>query len=515
MNEQLLSNEIYHNEFLKLVTHDLPDMLWIKDTSGKYIYANEAICNGLLMADNIDEPIGKTDVFFATREREKHKDKKDWHTFGELCFNSDLIVLEEQKNMRFIEFGNVKGELLYLEVHKAPIYDKDGTLLGTIGVGRDITELKLQQNSLEEQAHIIQQANDAFIRTDSEGNILSWNPAAQKIFGFSKDEVLGININILYPQNDKDMLKQSILLINYQDEMRSTIELVHKNGTNIAIEQTISKLMNEDEANILFVLKDVTFNKQLTSEINKQEKIIYNQSHHVSVGQMIGNIAHQWRQPLSVITTSVSGMLLKKEVDSLSDESFDQTCNLVLQTSKYLSNTINDFQRFIKGERIFETFNISQNIQSCFNLQGPVLKDNHINIVKEFDETLELKGYPNELTQCFMNFINNSKDAFLMNNIAPKDRFIFIKMNKSDDQLEIKFNDSAGGAPEEVIQKVFDQYFTTKDEQSGTGLGLNMTYNLIVKGMNGNIEAQNELVEYKGKTYKGLCFTIHLPLNNK
>jgi signal transduction histidine kinase/CheY-like chemotaxis protein/HPt (histidine-containing phosphotransfer) domain-containing protein len=140
---------------LKLITHNLPDMLWVKDLDGKYIYANKAICDGLLMAKDLNEPIGKGDIFFALREREAHKDKLDWHTFGALCLNSDQEVIDNNKPMKFEEYGNVKGKLLYLEVNKAPFYDKNGNIIGTVGSGRDITELKMTQFKLEEQFQTI------------------------------------------------------------------------------------------------------------------------------------------------------------------------------------------------------------------------------------------------------------------------------------------------------------------------------------------------------------------------
>ena len=126
------------DNFLKLISKHLPDMLWAKDLEGSYLFANESICNNLLMATP-DEVIGKKDVYFATRERAKYPENKEWHTFGELCFNSDYVVLEHMKPMIFEEYGNIKGKLVYLEVHKAPLHDRDGNLIGTIGSGRDIT----------------------------------------------------------------------------------------------------------------------------------------------------------------------------------------------------------------------------------------------------------------------------------------------------------------------------------------------------------------------------------------
>lgn len=157
---KLLDLKEHNSELLKLLTLNLPDMLWVKDINGKYIFANKAICDGLLMAKDTQEPIGKTDIFFAKRERETHKDNPDWHTFGELCFNSDKTVIDNNKPMKFEEYGNVKGKLMYLEVYKAPFYDKDGKVIGTVGAGRDITELKKIQTDLEKSLKIMAEQSE-------------------------------------------------------------------------------------------------------------------------------------------------------------------------------------------------------------------------------------------------------------------------------------------------------------------------------------------------------------------
>jgi len=187
-----------HNSgLLELLTEHLPDMLWVKDINGNYLYANKAICNNLLMAKDTQEPIGKGDVFFAMRERAAHKDKPDWHTFGELCFNSDQVVIDNNKAMKFEEYGNVKGKLMYLEVYKAPFYDKDGNIIGTVGAGRDITQLKqiqidlqksfeklqLQQEQLEFQAQ-----HDAL--TGLPNRILFMDRLTQSIHAAQRDKTL-------------------------------------------------------------------------------------------------------------------------------------------------------------------------------------------------------------------------------------------------------------------------------------------------------------------------------------
>ena len=147
---------IQENKLLNLITTHLPDMLWAKDLQGNYLYANNTILENLLMAQAEEDYIGKSDIFFATRERAKHPENPKWHTFGELCHNSDEIVLKEMKPMQFEEYGNIRGELVYLEVHKAPLFDDEGELIGVIGSGRNITENKKIQRELQISNHLIE-----------------------------------------------------------------------------------------------------------------------------------------------------------------------------------------------------------------------------------------------------------------------------------------------------------------------------------------------------------------------
>ncbi|MDC0932722.1 PAS domain-containing sensor histidine kinase [Arcobacteraceae bacterium] len=376
---------------LTLLTDKLPDMLWVKDLEGKYLYANQALCDGLLMAKDISEPIGKDDVFFALRERNLHKDNSQWHTFGELCFDSDKVVIENNKAMKFEEYGNVKGQLLYLEVNKTPYYDKEGNIIGTLGSGRDITELKNTQLKLEQQYETIKE-----------------------------------------------------------------------------------------------------------------------QATHVSMGEMIGNIAHQWRQPLSIISTAATGMKVEKEYGFLTDEHFYKSCDAINNNAQYLSQTIEDFRKFIKGDRIKKVFSLKKDIDSFLNLVDGTIKNNNINIELDIEKDIEINGYENELIQCLINIFNNARDALLENKIVRP--YIFISIEEENDYAIIKIKDNASGIKNDILSKIFDPYFTTKHQSQGTGLGLHMTYNLIVDGMDGVIIAQNTTFTFKNDTYKGAEFIIRLPI---
>jgi len=146
---------------LRLMCDNVPDMIWAKDLDKRFIFANKAISEQLLNASDTEEPLGKTDVFFAQRERERHPETAQWHTFGELCQDSDTVTLERGGPSVFEEFGSVKGQLLYLEVHKAPFHDRDGKLIGTVGSARDVTDRKQAMNALVAAREAAEAANRA------------------------------------------------------------------------------------------------------------------------------------------------------------------------------------------------------------------------------------------------------------------------------------------------------------------------------------------------------------------
>ena len=174
------------NTLLRLMSDTMPDMIWAKDLEGHYLFANKAICEKLLNAKDVDEPIAKTDLFFAERERNAHPENPQWHTFGELCFDSDKVTLKEMKPMQFDEFGNVKGKFLYLDVHKAPLFDNYGKLIGVVGSARDITEQKRLYELLKEHEEmlrlIINSSQDIICLKDGDGKWLMANDADLELF---------------------------------------------------------------------------------------------------------------------------------------------------------------------------------------------------------------------------------------------------------------------------------------------------------------------------------------------
>ncbi len=245
------------------------------------------------------------------------------------------------------------------------------------------------------------------------------------------------------------------------------------------------------------------------SDMKDQEKLFLEQSKMAALGEMIGNIAHQWRQPLSMISTSASGLKLKKDFGIIKDEDIDNVCDSIVQSSKYLSQTIDDFKEYIKGNKKFEEFNIKDIFTININLLQSVFKTNFINIVYEKQEDITINGYKNELVQAVMNIFNNAKDALLK--VDETKRYLFISHYKKGDCAYIEIQDNAGGIDDEIIEKIFEPYFTTKHKSQGTGLGLYMTYG-IIQGMKGDIEVVNDTKRYNNENLKGAKFIIKFPL---
>ena len=244
-------------------------------------------------------------------------------------------------------------------------------------------------------------------------------------------------------------------------------------------------------------------NIQIKEQLFKSEKM-------ASMGEMIGNISHQWRQPLSVISTGSTGMKMQKKFGTLSDDDFYIQCDMINNNAQYLSKTIDDFKNFIKGDRNKEIFSLKDDISSFLNLVDGAIKSNHIKIVLDLQEDIKINGYENELIQCLINIFNNAKDILIEKEIENK--FIFISTYIDEDKAIIKIKDNGGGVPKDIINKVFEPYFTTKHQSQGTGLGLHMTYNLIADGMNGIIDVTNQIYKYEEKEYTGAEFTISLPI---
>jgi signal transduction histidine kinase len=268
-----------------------------------------------------------------------------------------------------------------------------------------------------------------------------------------------------------------------------------KEDKRITVNMSLSLM--PDKKRILISTKDVTYLKQLASKMKLLE-----------MNEMMGNIAHQWRQPLSVISAIASGIGIKHDFGLLDEEALTNSIESIILQVNYLSETIDDFRNFIKDVDEFQKLSLGTMLQKTFAIIKPTLAVNQILLIDEINDDMIIQGYENQLIQAFINIINNAKDAIIKNIKNEEDRLILVTTKKFENKLEISIQDSGGGILSDAIEHLFEPYFTTKHQSVGTGMGLSMVYKIFTEKHNATIKVENVWFEYNQKDYKGACFSI-------
>ena len=249
--------------------------------------------------------------------------------------------------------------------------------------------------------------------------------------------------------------------------------------------------------------------KEDSLKIKEQDNMMFQQSKMAAMGEMLENIAHQWRQPLSMISTSASSLRVHNEIDKLEKKDLDKGLENIMEYTQHLSDTIDDFRSFFKPNKKQVSFCLNKAIDQTISFISSKLKSNEITIIKEL-EKLKILGLENELKHVFINIINNAQDAF---NKHKEEKVILIKTYSTNKRVFIEIHDNAGGIPKENLNRIFEPYFTTKHKSKGTGIGLFMTQEIITKHMNGTITVSNEEFSYNSRKCFGAKFIIELPKN--
>lgn len=263
--------------------------------------------------------------------------------------------------------------------------------------------------------------------------------------------------------------------------------------------QYLLKKMNEE------------LNEKIKIEIKKNEektRISIQQSRMASMGEMLENIAHQWRQPLSTISVAASGIEIKKELNILNDEELSDSLRHIKNATQYLSNTIDDFRNFFVKDKIPSNINIRNTLNKTIDLISSTLAKEEITLIRNI-QNINFTSYENELIQVLMNIFINAKDA-LANRKSEK--LIIVVIKQIEDNLVIKIKDNAGGVDSSIIDKIFEPYFTTKHQFNGTGIGLYMSKLIVEKHLIGEISVKNIDFIFNSKTYRGALFELVLPL---
>ena len=257
------------------------------------------------------------------------------------------------------------------------------------------------------------------------------------------------------------------------------------------------------------------YQKSLEIEIEntiEKEKLLVQQSKMATMGEMLSNIAHQWKQPISVISMSNSLLRMKNESneDFITQENINESIDNIDNSVKNLIQTIDDFGNFFNPNKQKSLFSIEKAFGETCKLMSSQFKNNNIHIIKTIVD-FELYGSQNELQQVLINILKNAKEELIKKDSSMK-KLIFINayIDNNDNKI-IEIKDNAGGIPEEIKDKIFDSYFTTKEDTDGTGIGLYMSKQIIEKTMKGNITVSNLNYKYEDIDYIGAEFKICIP----
>ena len=246
---------------------------------------------------------------------------------------------------------------------------------------------------------------------------------------------------------------------------------------------------------------------------HKKETLLLQQSKLATMGEMIGNIAHQWRQPLSAITSATSGIKLQQEYNLLKEEDLKDVLNGIMRNANYLSQTIDDFRNFYNPINHKENFDINLCINNALKLIQTQLLSHNILILHTLSQkNFSLYGIQNQLIQVIINIVNNAKDQLQNNPNTLKIIKIFTFQIQQHTIISIK--DNGGGIKADNLQDIFEPYFTTKPISKGTGIGLYMSKKIIQTHFKGNIIARNSVFTAHKVKYLGAVFHIVIPNNN-
>ncbi len=367
----------------------------------------------------------------------------------------------------------------------------------------------------EKELKIVKERLESAI-TGTQDGLWDWNlttdevyfsPRWKEMLGYRDDELPNIVetwTNNVHP----DDLQQAEEAVAYSHQKpgqfyESIHRIRHKDGHWLWILDRGQTLFDENGKPVRMVgfHTDISKQKALEQELIEQEELMISQSRHVAMGEMIGMIAHQWRQPITVIAMGANNLILDVELDEVSVEHVAKEAHEILKQTDYLSQTIDDFRNFFRPNKDKEAVKIVDILTEAREIVGKSLEYHSISLRIESDENSTVLTYGRELLQVFLNIIKNAEEAIEQH--RTQGGHIDARVEDQGDSLRITIADNGGGADENVVTHIFDPYFSTKDKKTGTGLGLYMSKTIVDKHLHGTITAGNQ--------DEGLCFSIVIP----
>ena len=350
---------------------------------------------------------------------------------------------------------------------------------------------------------LLESSLDPLVTISKDGKITDVNKATVKITGVNRNKLIGSDFSS-YFTNSSDAKKGYEKVLKDGSVIDYPLQIENKNGEikDVLYNASIYKDEDDNVAGVFAAARDVTEINKLRDKAQEADKL-------KSMSKLLENVAHHWRQPLSVISTSATGIMIKNEMDMLDSEELNEMAETIEDNAQNLSKTIEDFKLLFKDNsseknNSLKVVNIKDTVNSIIDQCGDYFRTDNLKVIKNLED-ISVKLYENEFRQVLSNIFGNIKEH------AKNSEVVMIDLYKDDENhfvLEIK--DSGGGIDESLLENVFEAYFTTKHQVVGKGLGLYINYQLVTEILNGTISVKNEIYQYNVKEYKGLKVTIKI-----
>jgi PAS domain S-box-containing protein len=470
-----------------------------------------------------DEIIGKTDAdLFAPEEVVWINEVKQ-------------RVLESGTDEHVAHWVTSNGQRVFLDFTYEPLRDSSGEIIG-IGVAAvNLTNQKLAEQALQEREEQLRALADSIPNlawwANGDGYITWYNRRWYEYTGTTPEQMEGWGwqsvhdpnelpkvlecwqaslatgepFEMIFPLRGADSVFRPFLTraIPMKDDAGRMLQWFGTNTDVSELEQLVAERTSELAASIDHLqseirerelaekklLEETAERLQATEALREKERMLIQQNRQAAMGDMISNISHQWRQPLNILGLQLQQLQLFYDMGKFNKELLEKNVAGSMGIIKHMSRTIDDFRNYFKPEVEKSEFKVQETINASLSLLEGNLKNPLIDVeVIVMDDPI-IYGYPNEFVQVVLNIINNARDAFIERNVSkPK---VNIKMCREDSCVVVTVADNAGGIPEDIINNVFDPYFTTKGPQQGTGIGLFMSKAIIENNMCGRITVRN------------------------
>jgi PAS domain S-box-containing protein len=488
----------------------LPGIFYVLDESGSIVRRNR---NLALITGYADDELSRMTAidFVPPEERDRLADAIQKAFDGGYAAIETALLTRTGDSIPF-----------YLTGSSATIADR--TMI--IGMGIDIAARKRAEEKLKESEEkfrsLIESTSDWIWEIDVNGVYTYSSPKVTDILGYEPEEIMGKTPFDLMPPEEAARLAPRFASITRERGLIQRLENrnVHKTGRPVVLETSgvpvfdkygqwrgyrgIDRDITERKlAEKTLEELNRTLQRRVEEEVAKnreKDRIMMVQSRQAAMGEMLGNIAHQWRQPLNIVGLIIQDIQDAQLHGQLTPAYLDKSVQRGMEVIQHMSQTIDDFRGFYRTDKGKRTFILNEVIDKVRSFIEASFRNMNITLDVRLESAIEAEGYPNEFSQVLLNILNNARDVLLERKVrSPK---ITVRLSRQDGRAVVTIGDNGGGIAGDHQERLFEPFFTTKEEGKGTGIGLYMSKNIVEKNMSGRLTARN--------TAEGAEFRIEL-----